>query len=375
MNLYDPLNPNADRKECEPRVAVIRTSDRGTFRRCRRKWGFLSHLQRNMQPKQTASYFWIGTGGHFALEDYHGYNNYGSPIESFKAFVEAQRKWCKVTSHELPADWEEQAELGEKLMEYYLVWLQSREPLETFWYEGKPQVEVQVLVPLPMSEFPEHIREQYDEIYYSVTLDRVITTEDGLWICDYKYYKALKTHHLEYDDQATSYCWAGTVIYPDQPIKGFLIQQHLKDEPKPPRILKNGNISVAKDQRTTHRLYKEALEHVYGDASKAPTANILMLNDLAAQETLNRDKYIRRDWIERTPHHLQVHGMNVIDEAKEMLNPNLPLYPNPTNDCNWDCPVFEVCMAMNGGYDWEQLLDMTMIERSNNDEDDWRKFL
>jgi hypothetical protein len=54
-----------------------------------------------------------------------------------------------------------------------------------------------------------------------------------------------------------------------------------------------------------------------------------------------------------------------------MLNPELPLYPNPTRDCMWDCSFRSVCLAMDDGSDWQFILNSEFAVR--NEEDPWRK--
>src|SRR5690554_6285659 len=71
----------------------IHTYDRIAFKRCRRKWYFSSPLRRNVAPKDGFNEnLWFGTGFHFALEDYHGYNIFGDPILAFHAYVDIFEK-------------------------------------------------------------------------------------------------------------------------------------------------------------------------------------------------------------------------------------------------------------------------------------------
>src|SRR4051812_22681517 len=76
----------------QERVAIIRTSDRTGFRRCRRRWGWSSHLKGNLAPREAISPLWFGSGFHFALEDFHGPRQYASPIDAFNDFVRATYK-------------------------------------------------------------------------------------------------------------------------------------------------------------------------------------------------------------------------------------------------------------------------------------------
>src|SRR5690348_13460937 len=91
--------------------AHIRTSDRYTFRRCRRKWGWSSHLHNNLEPSSTQEHFWFGSAMHWALEDFHGYNRYGSPVEAFRAYHDAWLRNAQLRKM-LPDNHTELLELG-----------------------------------------------------------------------------------------------------------------------------------------------------------------------------------------------------------------------------------------------------------------------
>lgn len=368
----DPENP--------PEYIAIRTSDRASFRRCRRKWGLSSALRCNLGPNEKKSYFWLGTGGHFAMEDYHGYNVYGHPCEAFLAYVHAYRLWCARSDvkDELPADYEEQTELALSILEYYLLWLETRDPLQTYWLDGQPQVEVRAQITLPIGY--ELDNGHTIPIRYDMTFDRVIIDTDGLygesgglWICDWKFMKNIGQGHFDTDQQISSYCWGGNTLY-DKPISGFIYHQFKKQKAENPRVLKNGSISVAQNMTTSHRLYREALKAAYGDPNKAPVANIEYLNDLAMQESPHRDAYIQRDLIHRSTARQQATGEQILAEVSEMLNPEIYLYPNATKDCSWDCWMNDVCVMMDEGEDWEHVLSLVASPQSNI-RDGWREYL
>ena len=368
----DPDNP--------PEYIAIRTSDRAAYRRCRRKWGMSSALRGNLGPNEKKSYFWLGTGGHFALEDYHGYNVYGHPCEAFLAYVHAYRLWCARSdvADELPPDYEEQTEMALAILEYYLQWLESRDPLHTYWVDGQPQVEVRVQIPLPISY--ELDNGHQIPIRYDMTFDRVIIDVDGLygpagalWIQDWKFMKNISEGHYDTDGQISAYCWGGNVLY-DSPIEGFIYHQFRKTFPKGPRVLQSGEISTAQNQLTSHRLYREALVAAYGDIARAPAKNIDFMNMLAQQESAHRDAFIQRDLIHRSVRRQQATGEQILAEATEMLNPELPLYPNPTKDCAWDCWMNDICVMMDSGEDWEHVIKLVASQQSEV-RDGWREHL
>lgn len=303
------------------------------------------------------------------MEDFHGHNKYGSPVKAWEAYVSAIKQ---TELARLPTNWEEDDLLARSMLEYYPEWLRSRSVLKTFWFEGKPQVEVKAQIPLPLT------KEQmggYDQVFYQVTLDRVVIDEFGrLWILDYKTAKQFVTDHLETDGQISAYCWAGKVLYPGHEIAGFVYQQHKKAFVGPPNWLQSGRYSVAKKQDTTWRLYRNALEYTYGSVEKAPADNQDYLTALAKEEDENSDMMIRRDFVYRNDFQIAAEGAAIMQVVPEMLNRSLPMYPNPTRDCSWDCQLRDICIAKDDGSDWYQMLQDTTMSR-DDERDDWRKFV
>lgn len=351
------------------RVAVLRSSDRISFKRCRRRWGWQSHLRGNLTTKEGVAPLWFGSGFHYALEDFHGLREYEHPVKAFEAYVKATYKQAKQTPKRLPFDWPQLVVLGRGMLSYYAdLWLQARDPLKTFVWEGKPQVEVNVLVPVPY-ESP-----HYDKVYYAVTMDRVVEGDDGfLYIVDYKTAKRIQTQFYQTDPQISAYCWVASRLY-NRPIGGFIYQQHRKDVPDEPRVLGDGTVSVSRTQLTTHRMYRRSLLNIYGDVVKAPKQNIEFLNWLNEIETSSQDRYVRRDWIYRNEYQIESEGAKILMECADMLNLDLPLYPNPIRECGNMCPFNNACVSMDDGGDWEHELETAFMPKDNNFES-WRKYL
>jgi len=359
------------------KIAVIRTSDRQLFKRCRRRWHLQSGLRLNREPSEQKGYFWIGTGGHFALEDYYGHNHFKHPSVAFEAYVEAQRKWAgqRGSKRSLPPDWQEQAELGIGILDNYLIWLEHRDEYPTLWVDDKPQVEVKCRIELPYTPAPST---GYDKVVYDLTLDRIAIIESEPWIIDYKFYKSWWSNDLDYDAQMTAYHWGGTQIYNgiiDIPIAGAVLHQFLKELPEPPRILANGHLSTAENQKTTHRLYRRELKQMFGSIEATPQKYVNYLNELSFKESPDRDAYIWRARTYRTPEQAASEQEKILMEVEDMLNPDIPIYPNATKDCSWECPFKDVCLMMDCGDDWESALYETTVNRSEEQDDSWRNYL
>lgn len=356
---------------CDAREVAYHVHDSLTFKRCRRKWSFSSPFMRHLQPRAdkigVSPNLWFGSGFHFALEDYHGYHRFDTPVEAFKAYVDS------FAPEELPVEVEDYITLGEQMLDYYTQWEATHSKWKTVWVDGAPLVEKQFSLVLDEvcywqdnvtgkryygEEVTEAIKStcEYVEVVAHGTIDRVVEDEHGdWWVLDYKTAKAFNTAKLAMDTQISWYCWAAEQ-YLDHPIAGMLYIQCSKTPPKEPKITKTG-VSTDKRQATTRELYKQSLINYYGELQAAPAKNIEFLNDLCEQETENGNRFIRYDWVERNETE-KVNIYNRINtEIREFLFGDIALYPNPTMDCSWDCPFKDMCLAMECGADWTTYLD------------------
>lgn len=357
------------------RVAIIRTSDRILFKQCRRRWGWSSHLRQNLGPKESISALWFGTGIHFALEDFHGYNRFGHPRAAFEAFVSAVERQDR---NRLPDDHKELIALGQGMMDYYVIWLSQRPHslLKTLWVDEVPQVEVNFRFRIP----GDYTHYGYDEVYYSGTIDRVCIDDNGLiWPIDYKTAKNIDTMHFQTDPQISAYMWAVPHLYDPvkYPVGGFKYMQLKKSLPAPGRILKNGQVSVAANQGTNYYMYRQTLIEVYGSVDQAPYDNQQFLKSMLMYVDENKDDYVQIDKINRNDRMGQSEGTKILLEIEDMLNPNLPMYPNPTRMCaHWQypCPFLSPCVSLDDGSDWTHQLEMTTQPREPK-YDSWRSYL
>lgn len=344
-------------------LIVVRTSDRMLFKRCRRLWGWMSHLKMGLSIKEEADYFWFGSGMHYALEDYHGYNYYGHPGRAFLAYAEATRAIGK-----LPSTYSDLMPVGLGMMCYYAdYWLGTREPLHTYFVKNVPQVEINALIDLG-------VKHHGCRVVYGLTIDRMVIDPEGqLWVAEYKSAKAFRVFHYDTDEQITAYCWGAHKIY-NQPIAGIKYYQFKKDIPQFPRILSNGSISCDARQPTTAALYRKTLVDVFGSLDKAPRANLKMFNELVTEETEDQDRFIRREIVERNMQQLVSFEQRVQLELEDILNEDLPLYPNQTKDCSWSCPLQHACIAMEDGSDYEGTLS-TYSKHPTEEDVSWRNHL
>lgn len=369
---------------------TIRTSDRRVFRRCLRKWEFQSSLKGNWKHQGTEQNinFWFGSAIHFAMEDYHGHNRFGDPRLAFWAYYQS------FPSAEMPTAADAHYELGMAMLSYYMTWYPRHNDVagfETVWVDpethtivpkgtpgAEPGVEQSFILPLgiwaAIDGKDNIIQVYYNEeevadflddpeavyfinghtchivpICYHGTMDRVVVDRYGrYWILDYKTAKGADTNKLDTDDQISAYLWAFEKWFGVKPY-GFVYLQLTKDAVQEPRRLKNGELSVDKKQKTTYSLLKQEIIKDYEKVSNAPDKLIQFLNHMAAQESPEGDRFIRWDFVKRSPEQIQATERHIYGELRQMLNPDLYCYPSPTRDCIWDCPIRELCLAMDRG--------------------------
>ena len=337
-------------------LRTIRTSDRSSFRRCRRKWALTSHLRDNLEQatQGPAAPLWLGTAVHFALEDYHGLNSFGDPVKAFDAFPEF---WKKEQNQLMPVDSDELMDLGRKMIQYYKLWDKVHGSEYTTWiHEGKPQVEVTFEIKLtnPLT----------GELFlYKGRFDRIaIDNFEQLWIMDYKTTKRHPSKQfLNIDSQAAAYTWAGTRIF-GRAFAGVVFLHLLKEEAKAPEH-RVGFVSVNKSMKTSAIMYKRALKVAFPDG-EIPEQNAEFLANMEDDEDDVGDRYCKLTEVVKTPGNLENEEMKIMAESIDMLNDELPLYPNPTWTCSWDCPVMTICMEMDDNGDVDDLIKHEFQKRA-----------
>lgn len=364
------------------KAIIIRTSDSIGFKKCRRSWSWSSHLKRNLGPSYLASPLWFGSAIHYALEDFHGYKHFETAADAFQAYCIAT---SKQHLRDLPNDAEELYELGVAGMEYYENgWLRTRKQDETYWEADPttgvliPQVEVNFEIEVPVWDHP--MLQAYMEsmgaecVLYRGTIDRVSIDEFGrLWVVEYKTAKRAEHMHYQTDPQVTRYVWAASHMYPNHEVAGVVYHQFIKNKPQQPKILSSGLFSTASNLMTSANLYGPALERMYGSIGMAPLKNRDFLTGLMVKEDENNDKYIVRTYIGRNTHMIEAEAQKILLELEDMLNPDLPLYPNPTRDCAHMCSFLGACVSFDDGSDYEDILNDRFSPRDQAADRMWRR--
>ena len=386
-------------------VHEIHTSERRSFRACRRRWDWL--FREGYYPIVTAKPLEFGTAFHKAMEVYYDPKTWSWDREvvaamAITAFVEKCEKQkneaIAATGHlyldgEQEEDYGERVELGKGMLKHYFEELCPK--LDRGW---KPiEVEIGFMVAVPNPETGEEAiwcrcERCWDKwtlaqgtlgfwngmskeeatvfsgtwnglpVVYAGRLDMLARDENNhLWIFDWKTARSIPDDHtfLYLDDQVGSYVWAlrrGLGI----DVKGFVYREIRKGFPQPPKqnkVRRLGRIfSVAQNQDTDYDTYlatvSEQDKQAFEDGLYDEFLEFLKNEGIV---------YYSNSQIAKSPLELDEIERNIGYEALDMIDPSLRIYPSAGRfGCSF-CAFREPCMEKNSGGDYQYGLD-TLFE-------------
>jgi len=333
-------------------MCEIRTSDRIAFKRCRRKWNLSSHLRNNLQPQRVNDKLWLGSGVHYALEQY--YKDGVSLVPPFK-------KWCAQQIDEMKARgdlWQEQVDmldeqiiLGSGILRHYEMWAKEEDPK---WWSKVFKTEMSVKVPIIAPDGTD------TGAHYALRVDAIVQDEyDLYWLLEHKTAAMFDNSKLPLDEQCGSYIWALQKLLGIE-LQGVIYNQLRKKVPARPEALAKGGLSKNKGCDTTAQMYLQVLDEYYDGRENVPMAEYsAILEELQKKG----NTFFNRVKVHRSQKEIKDIGERIYYEYLDMARPDLICYPNPTRDCGWDCDFRSVCLAMNDGSDYEQMLRDLYMKR------------
>ncbi len=326
--------------------AIIRTSDRGRFKRCRQLWDFESPMRQGYRYTPGIKALDFGIAVHKGLEVYYD-------PERFENYPREGREWlakaaflASCNEHkarilsaqpdmalETETDFEERKTLGLGMLEHYFLWAADHD------HDFRPiKSEIEFEVPIP----------GLDAVYQG-RIDMIIEDLSGsYWIVDHKTAAQFgETTYLDLDVQASSYCWAIQKQL-NIPINGIIYNEIRKTVPKDPRVNANGSLSKDKNQRTSAYLYRKKLIELGLDT----TPYTEYLDHLEQSQN-----FFRRTTVYRSVAELARVEYLIGLEARDMLDPAVRIYPNPTKFNCQGCAFFTPCLALMDGSDVDWVLN------------------
>lgn len=367
-------------------VHSIHTSERLSFRGCRRRWGWI--FREGYYPRVTPKYFEFGTAYHLAMETLYDpetwylYEAGGitrktlqmNVIATFCEKVRHQRSdyleksGREVLDDEEEQDYDERMALGKGMLKYYF---DIMEGLDN-WKPIKTEVSFEVPIRNPDTGEPlmcydidcyKHRGHAPVAVTYGGRIDLLVQDEYfRVWILDWK--TAARVDHevllyLELDDQVGSYPWAMREL--GIQVAGFIYHQQKKGFPAAPAENKHRRLgrlySTNKSQDTDYETY---LNHVLKHDYKAYTDGCYdeFLDFLKEQGV----RFYNRAEVHKSQEELNEIGRNIYLEAKDMVNSELPMYPSMGKMSCSSCAYSQPCIGKNQGHDYIYTLN-TMFDK------------
>jgi hypothetical protein len=378
-------------QEATAQVKDISVTERGQFRSCRRRWK-LQTLD-NLEPREPTWAFAFGTGMHSVLEVLHAgamtkarVGKAHDALDTWAAETELKLNEDGTDSNANLNDVFELRELGHTMIDNYVTFDKTAKIQlgDTLAIEGKflkgakkpkPKWDLtdgypedampmlhesgRILVPIVDPDTHECLpgRPMLSGKIDLLTMRK--SPHAGLCVVDHKNYKqAPSDRGLDFDDQVTGYCyivyrWLG--LMPRSVIFNVLIKQ----APKEPRLLANGDLSTAKDQLTTPDLYRAALKEA-GLMKGGKVHSEKHAECMAGLLARGWDPFFRRYQPTRNEQELvsferrlasEYADMAMVRDNPEMQYPNLSSYTCP------GCSVKDICQAMEDGSDPEYIIE------------------
>ena len=321
---------------------VITNSDRQSFKKCRRKHRFESHLYGNLQPREHNVPLLFGTLIHGALEDYYTNVTRAFGLRSFKI--------GPFTEHAYELELLPQVrELGEEMMNNYGVWAPTVDEFEVKSGETKFEVPIPVYKDHPVEKpfWPKDGYLMYEDfpVVYRGIVDLIVEEQDGIWIMDHKTTKQFDNDwFLQTDEQITSYIWA-LQIQEGYDIQGGYYNELLKQAPEPVEPM-----AKKRDGRkfSTNRRNKVILND-FLIALDEHDEEYDLYEDYIDFLEKRGNPYFRRTQMYRTKNEVENVGFNIFKETQDMLTA-YP-YPNPNKlNCN-GCAFKSPCRDLNDNRD------------------------
>jgi hypothetical protein len=350
----------------------IRTSARRSFRSCRRRWNWA--YRQGYVPEVTPKPLEFGLAFHAGLEDFYCPERWDSTqpveklqyaVEKFIAVCETQREeYLTVTNQRaLPNaegdDYSERIELGIGMLTYYAMEIH---PERDMWFRP---VATELTFEVPLYDAlgnqllckisPECGQDHDDElVVYAGRIDMLVEDilNGGYFVWDHKSCSQLAYDDgfLQLDDQVGSYT-AALQRQLNIDVRGFVYAEYRKAFPSPPAILSRLSggraFSVGKNQATTLEIYRRTVQEMDTQAFEdgCYTEYLAWLNSKDAP------KFHQRFVIIKTDEELANIWDCLTEEAQDMIDPNLRLYPSVGKFVCGNCAYRQPCVGQFRGED------------------------
>lgn len=317
----------------------IRTSERGTFKRCR--WRWWQAYREGLKPKRTKPALLFGEWVHVSLARWYcgpGAKRGPHPAETFSKTATALEHFFKTeeATEEEVAKYEDLYDLGIVLLDEYIKEYGRDEhwhiisPEQTFRF-GISWPEVTDRLWVPHDRFDRKLLALYIGTFDLVYLDLV---NELIWLGEHKTAKSVSVDHLVLDEQAGSYVSIAArslikqgLMKPGQRIHGINYNFLRKGLPDP-RPRDEAGYCLNKD----------------GSRSKVQPKPLFLRHPVPRTSVARRNQLLR-----------------IQDDAISMEAVRIghePVTKTPHTSCARFCEFFDICRLHEEGGNWEDLRDV-----------------
>lgn len=343
-------------------LVLLRNSERSTYRRCRQKWKWTYDERRAPEREKGALTF--GTLVHAALADYYppGRRRGPHPAKTFRTiYKERAREFVQWDEEGNRVDAET---LGIAMLEGYVETYGKDSLIEIL----QPEISMQIDVFDKQENYLCTWVGQGDAAYRDLLTGRV-------GFLEHKTGKSIVEElriNSGYGEQGLSYYWAGDLFFrhngwlktgePLDHVHFNWLKKALPD-PRPRNAAGHYLNNPTKDVliAEANLLGFQTKGHKIEDLTnmiKSKGIDPALLGEPSKRQPKPLFHRQKLDFFQselqdiNTRIRMEAYEMKLVREGK------LPIYKNPTKDCDFDCPFVEACEIHGMGGDWQSVLDL-----------------
>ena len=342
-----------DRNQGAALVATLNPTDRQSFKRCRRAWDLGAGARHNLEPMVSVEPFDVDRCIRDALAVYY-YPGMWDWTRAVVIPLVAQALDTAVAREgerlgpDLPRGFVARAGAARLLLEHYVDWAPTVERLAPVLVE----VDFSADVPDPERGDSALFTSHGQHVRYLGRLDLLgVDEHDSYWIVRHRVVRdwtALDT--LVRDEEALAACWAWEQYYIGMEIAGTI---HNEMRLPTSAMMDVGSGRPAGPRQVTRERGGVPQHEGSGGGRSIPQHRRMYARSAEPvdPERVLRDTatLFRRTWIRRSRSEVTQAGRQLAAEAREMFNPEVTVYPSPSESACRRCPFAAPCMALYEG--------------------------
>jgi hypothetical protein len=352
-------------------VAILTPADRTAFKRCRRAWDLGAPARRNLEPVVGTGSLDIDRAIRDALAVYYfpGMWDWARAVVIplvDQALDKALARQRARLGPELPPGFDARAVGARQLLAAYVEWAPSVERL------APVLVEVDYAADLADPERTDCalFTPGGAHVNYQGRLDLLgVDAHDAYWIMRHRVVREwtpLST--LVRDEEAAAACWAWQQYYIGMEIAGTIHNEMRLPTVAPP----GGDPAPLSAAAAGSRAGPVPQHEGSGGGRSVPQHRRLdaRASEPAERAAVEHDSgpWFRRTWIRRSPAEIDQAGRQLASEAREILDPDVAVFPSPSERACGSCPFASPCLALYRGNDHEAAAILTSSYRTRSPE-------